>query len=141
MSLTSWRKLDTFATLAGQLCSGSPGSQKAQVQQNRQTVEVVVTCFPNRKTQKFLEYCSQGPLDSVGTEDRQNVSPDRMLYIILSLSLSSRALFHLPHLRIGCGVATGDKTARGQPQPMEVGGLCQEGQWKGVPKPDNADRG
>lgn len=31
-----------------------------------QTVEVVVTCAPNKENQKFLKYCPQGPLESMG---------------------------------------------------------------------------
>lgn len=31
-----------------------------------QTVEVVVTCAPNKKNQKLLDYCPRGPLQSVG---------------------------------------------------------------------------
>lgn len=88
-----------------------------------QTVEVVVTCAPNKKTQKLLECCPRGPLESADWR---------------SIGLSSRAPFHLPHLRTGCGVGTGGRTrttdSHSQRPAMTRGrwGLWQEGQSRKV---------
>lgn len=70
-------------------------------------------------------------------------------YTVLSLNWSSRPPFHLPHLRIGCGVGTGDGpglqivTARGQPRPMEEGVFGKKGSLSLERKPfgfsDNGD--
>lgn len=76
-----------------------------------------MTCAPNKKNQKLLDYCPRGPLESVGLKIEH--FPRGNSYTVLSLNMSSRAPFHLPHLRIGCELSLVTRlqivTARGQP--------------------------